>query len=343
MPIPVVAAAAAGGSGAAAGGAAAAGAGGAAATGSGAAAASGSGTAAGVGARAAASNAGFGQRVARGAQTGASNAGFGQGASVGDVVKGKFEQGVSSAVQDKINNTVNSYVQKAVKLATDPLGALADVVSRVSDNVANAAQNRFIPILKDILPGALGSMLESVTKVTNAFIERGRELQMYSGELALSFAMSDVKETMADLKEGRELGPGIAKMNDGATDIWLSIREILLPIKKLIVDQLGDFLSKTGDAMSLVADVATPAVEVLTKILDVLFTIARYASPIGIGVSLLSLIKNNTDEKMDKIDDWDKFIKNAMNIKVGFKDEAFRRDRPRNRPNNMNVPLFAGI
>jgi phage-related protein len=149
---------------------------------------------------------------------------------------------------------------------------------------------------------------------------------------------------MADLKEGRELGPGIAKMNDGATDMWLSIREILLPIKKLIVDQLGDFLSKTGDAMSLVADVVTPAVEVLTKILDVLFTIARYASPIGIGVSLLSLIKSNTDEKLDEIEDWDEFIKNAMNVKVGFKDEAFRReDRPRNRPNNMNVPLFAGI
>lgn len=241
---------------------------------------------------------------------------------------------------DKLQATLKSLNQ-----FDQSISKLADKSAQVADGIENAANNRFLPILRDVLPEQLGKLVDSVARVVTSFVDRGKELSGLSGELAAANAIVGVKNLQADLKEANELGGGIAQMTTGANDIWLSIREILLPIKRLLVDQLGSTLQRAGDAAVLIADVVGPIVDILSSIAGGVVDVVKWINPINQIIGLLSFIKRNTekDDKDRDKDELDKLIEKANQLKQGIGNEKFRRDGgPAPQP-PLNLGLFAGL
>ena len=91
------------------------------------------------------------------------------------------------------------------------------------------------------------SSVTAFTAVTNAFVERGKELAGYSGKLAAAEARASIAETFADIREAEKLGPALAELTDRQTQIWVQMREFFLPMKEALINSfsaiLGVFVS----------------------------------------------------------------------------------------------------
>jgi hypothetical protein len=101
--------------------------------------------------------------------------------------------------------------------------------------------------------GAALSVVASGAKaflaVVQSFIERGKQLEQYSGELSAASARSEVRERLADIREAQEIGPEITRLVDAQLQFDTDMREIWLPIKKAIVDVLGAVMEELADVM----------------------------------------------------------------------------------------------
>ncbi len=75
------------------------------------------------------------------------------------------------------------------------------------------------------------------------FIARGEQLAQYSAPISAARAVANVRTTMSDIREAQELGGGIGRMTDVMSVLDEMMREILLPMKKAIVDLLADDIS----------------------------------------------------------------------------------------------------
>lgn len=94
--------------------------------------------------------------------------------------------------------------------------------------------------------GAFATALVTITQAVNA---RARELAPLSPTLAMSSARADIKSFFADVKEAQTLGPGMARVQDASTDIWVEIRNLLLPIKEFLIDKLATLLEFIRDVL----------------------------------------------------------------------------------------------
>lgn len=94
--------------------------------------------------------------------------------------------------------------------------------------------------------------IKEFTSVVEAFNRRAKQLTGFSPELAYSQANASVRSLMADMKEAEELGPSLARMIDAEADIKGTLRELLLPMKKVVVEVLADVLEELADFMTTV-------------------------------------------------------------------------------------------
>lgn len=127
--------------------------------------------------------------------------------------------------------------------ATAAEGNNAVAVGKVYTGLSDVAEK--MPIFGaqlKLVSDTAGQVVASFHTVVEAFLARGKELSGYNPDLAISYAQADVKMLMADIREANQLGPGIARMNDTWTKFSLELREMLLPIKKFLVENLADFL-----------------------------------------------------------------------------------------------------
>ena len=108
------------------------------------------------------------------------------------------------------------------------------------------------------------SSVTAFTAVTNAFVERGKELAGYSGPLAAAGARASIREIQADIREAEKLGPGLAEMTDKQNTVWMQMREWLLPWKEAHINMwnkvLGLFTgddedSRIGGAVDAIVDI----------------------------------------------------------------------------------------
>jgi hypothetical protein len=125
----------------------------------------------------------------------------------------------------------------------------ANLLDGALRRAAEVANNSFVPMLKDVLPAGLSKLAESTVALTNTFIARGKELERYSGVLTQTNALNDLKATLADIKEARLMEDSMAKVSGAANNIWLEVREIMLPIKKVLVDHFGRFLGNIEERL----------------------------------------------------------------------------------------------
>ncbi len=112
----------------------------------------------------------------------------------------------------------------------------AKAVGEVADGMISLAKE--IPLVGQafsILPESASKVVRSFNTVVDAFIDRGREIKQYSGATAQSYALTDVKSLMADIREAQRLGPGTARLNDAQTELTIMLRDLLLPIKEILI------------------------------------------------------------------------------------------------------------
>ena len=237
------------------------------------------------------------------------------------------------------------WLKKAIKGLNDfddSLERAAQVSQEMADMTVNAVHNRFIPLIKDILPKHLSMLVDSVTRVVNSFVDRGKELAGLSAELAYANAIVDVRGVMADMKEAQALGPDMARLTLSTDQIWIELRDILLPIKESILYRLTDLVEMGADILKFIADHGLEQVlTLLAKIADTTWDIIKFSSPMWQILDVARDIAKNTDKDGGMTKEFMDMLNNAKKLK--FEDEGFREKKRDPHPQPMNLGLFAGL
>lgn len=137
----------------------------------------------------------------------------------------------------------------------DYVGALNKYIDHAAEGAAK------MPILGEMYAAeirAATAPLRSFTGAVEEFVQRGKQLQQFSPELAQANAMAEVRSLFADLHEADVLGPDIARLTDNFSQFMIELREIFLPVKAW----LAGFLA---DAMGTIVEVLRDAKVVLSK------------------------------------------------------------------------------
>ena len=252
----------------------------------------------------------------------------------------------------------------AAKEAADKLHDFRDNLRLASDNVADAASNNYmrafnrdvdaaseslgkIPIVGQVYSAALQLAVEPIrdfTGVVNSFVERGKQLAAYSPDLALSGAKVEIRDLLADIREADTLGPGMARLQDAQDKAWNEMREILLPLKKWIVETLASIME------TLVADIKEGRVQVVALV-DLIKEISKLAvlasTNLPLATQMLGKIPDYMKDKLKELrdeaknDDPDFDQMGMLGTNIKFINTA---DLPvgLGRGNQMNIPLFGG-
>lgn len=156
--------------------------------------------------------------------------------AVADIIQKKFGDAVRS-----IGDVAEGVAKPTQQMAS---GNNAQALFSVGDGMVSLAKE--LPIVGEAL-GVVGDTAMRVSHAfvdtVNSFVDRGRELQAYSGGLSASYSASEVKNLQADIKEANRLDQaGLSQLNDATTDISIQLRDMLLPIKEFIVQHLAEYL-----------------------------------------------------------------------------------------------------
>ena len=158
---------------------------------------------------------------------------------------------IAGSVIDGVSEAFGSLMRSPALLAEAigaPMAALAggenaNAVKMVADGMVGLAS--YIPLAGksfEIMGETAQRVTAAFTGVVNAFVDRGRVLSGYSGGMAASYAVGDVAQMMADIKEAQTLDPSLSRMNDAQNELSLMLRDLLLPIKKFVAEKLANIM-----------------------------------------------------------------------------------------------------
>lgn len=186
-----------------------------------------------------------------------------------EIVSGLAQTGMGPILGPMVANIIDGVTEAVGNVMRSP-GVIAErgagiIAAGASGNNAQAVGMTYDAMvdLAEVVPlvghqlGMVGETAGKVVRafgtVVEAFVSRGRELSGYSGGLAASYAVSDVRRLMADINEAQRLdSAGLSRLNDASTDLEMLLREMLLPIKELIVGYLADameYLVKVAESI----------------------------------------------------------------------------------------------
>ena len=149
------------------------------------------------------------------------------------------------------------------------LAANNAVAAFVTTTKAAADVMEKIPVVGTAVASAFQFAATAVTtfeQVTTAFVNRGRELAQYDARLAEAAAKADVQRLQADLREANTAGEQLARLIEKQADLEVLLRELILPIKVVIVDFLVDaikFLMEMAQYVPWIGGYAREALEKL--------------------------------------------------------------------------------
>ncbi|MDE2097167.1 MAG: hypothetical protein KGL39_07965 [Patescibacteria group bacterium] len=126
-----------------------------------------------------------------------------------------------------------------------------------------------------VVVAGLAAVGVAAYKLSEAFIARGKELQRFSPDIAGASAGADVRSMLADMREAQELGPAIARMIDAQSQAENDLREILLPIKKVVADQLAVFMEYLRDFVQWLRESWAGALVYYETLIDLVKDIAN--------------------------------------------------------------------
>lgn len=162
-------------------------------------------------------------------------------------------------------------VSPAAEAAAKSMGLLTKGAYAAGDLLAGIAGNeRMMPGqivggLKDVLatplkmlPGPAGAavgmgsevvdaILKIPDKLAAAFLKQAEKLAPMSGSIAVAQANADIKTMMADFREAQQMGESYGKLIDAQNKLDLTMREILLPLKRAILDVIVRYIQFSAD------------------------------------------------------------------------------------------------
>lgn len=220
---------------------------------------------------------------------------------------------------------------------TTQLEAMRKTVGRVTEGLEGLAQNQLpsargfgdaiadfqetIPIIGQAMAAQTRLLLDIAQlpeKLSAAFLNRAHQLAPYSGVISSAEAIRDVRTIQADIREARELGHDMARMVDAQSRLDQTVRELLLPIKKVIVEVLADRLEML---LSIATDIKNSGAGQA-----IAGAISGASPPVAFWGGLLSGlsgIQTSVDELKPKpaaeaLQIWDDFLKDMENAELNL-------------------------
>ncbi len=138
--------------------------------------------------------------------------------------------------------------------SNDHLGMFEHAVS----GAANTLEK--VPIPGQVWAAELKLATAPVTifaEVADAFVQRGKQLMQYSGELSSANAQADVRSLLADIREAQDTGPDLARLTDAQSRASDDIKRILEPIKEFIINRLANIMEKSVDFIEWIGPMLT--------------------------------------------------------------------------------------
>src|SRR5262249_1092524 len=130
--------------------------------------------------------------------------------------------------------------------ANDHLGAVTTAADAVADTLDE------IPIVGKVYSAeikAATAAVKAYAQTVKAFVQRGQELQGYSGALSGANAEGDGRGTLADVKEAQKLGQSLAKLTEQQSRAEIATRDFFLPIKEVLTKHLADLAESAADIL----------------------------------------------------------------------------------------------
>jgi hypothetical protein len=181
---------------------------------------------------------------------------------------------IADVVVDKVADGFRG-MQKGIRLGGDAAKGVIgnDIYTPIMKGAENAAQSlEKIPIVGKVFAEQLrtASTVISVFKETvGAATARAKELQAYDSRIAQSFANQDVSKILSDINEADRLGAQYGRIVDSQTDIMSEIKEIILPIKEIVVTDLADGLELLKVVLQILKPVVLNNAETLSSLDEV--------------------------------------------------------------------------
>lgn len=272
-------------------------------------------------------------------------------ATIGAVV------GVVKIAADMYAGVLNTASQQIINFG-DKVAMIADnqnwaaMLKHVDDTAEMFGQ---IPIVGGVVEAQMKATiapLKAFTTSVEAFVKRAREIEGFSGPLAVAGAMADVRDLLADIKEAQELGPDLARLVDAQSRASTELREILLPMKRMIVEDLANTLRAITAILSEnKSEFGTFAKGTYSATREFLWGVAALlsngqATHTRLGLILKELQTRNKEEGQKEFV-WEKTLNDNLNRlyqgtisgKGVYKPQGVTPN-----PNTpLNIPAFAGI
>lgn len=192
-----------------------------------------------------------------------------------------------------------------------------------------------------IAVGAIAALTYAFTKATQHFIERGRELEKYSPELAGAGARQNIRDVQTDLREAQRMGGAYAGLSDQWGELKMILNELFLPFKQAIVESLTLGVRLFTDMIELIK----PFIELAGGVLSMLGKVLHYLYDSALaGIEALIAIRDKLlgTTKTELPDPLKMFLNDATNQNGGARN---RQADPLQRAadQRLNIPAFAGL
>ncbi len=164
--------------------------------------------------------------------------------------------GAALALADEVGKKVAGMFQtmgEQARLAGEGMAKLAqnDVLGAVSSAAEGAAkQLESIPIIGQVWAAEIRAATQAVNafgQVVSAFVDRGKQLAAYSPALAQAGGRAELRSTLADIREAQDLGDRLAHLTDLQSELDVTVRELVTPIKVAILERIIPILQTMVD------------------------------------------------------------------------------------------------
>lgn len=215
---------------------------------------------------------------------------------------------------------------------------LRDAAGKIGDTIKWFGLTGFAASqLTKIFLGAV----DSAKMLTEAFVQRARQLSEVSGGIATAFVRSDISQMRQDIKEANALGPNLVRLIEQQDRFARAFDDATLPIKEAVLQILVDFLQPLTEIARGIADNKEAMAEVWEAVKGI-YDGAQALSPIvtflrGNVVILQSLIawaaerigKHGVEDPGELIDGMFKLsITDAAYIRDGWNMKNSRPPQP---------------
>jgi hypothetical protein len=97
-------------------------------------------------------------------------------------------------------------------------------------------------------------VVKAFAAVTETVVHRAKEIGRYSPAISQELAVARVRDIQGDIREAQQLGPGMARVISAQSKMESDLREMLLPIKRFLIETLASFLEAVSKVIDWIAD-----------------------------------------------------------------------------------------